>query len=143
MSDEKTMGEKWGEYQPSKTLWMWSCIGCVIATIVVGFWFGGWVTGGTAEAMAKNAATTSRAELASAICVTRFTAAPDFSVQLAALKKESSWQQDDFIEKGGWTTLGGMTEPVEDAAGLCSKELASMEIPAADGQAAVTNTVVQ
>ena len=39
----------WGDYRPSKATWFWSCVACVVATMVIGFTWGGWVTGGTAD----------------------------------------------------------------------------------------------
>jgi hypothetical protein len=108
-----------------------SCLGFVVLTIIVGFTWGGWVTGGTAKEMAETAAAEGRAELAAAICVERFWEAPDAQAQVAALKEESTWRQGDFIEDGGWVTLACMAEPVPEAGDLCAKRLVAMEAPAA------------
>ena len=35
MADESKGG--WGDCRPSKTMWFWSCVACVVATIVIGF----------------------------------------------------------------------------------------------------------
>jgi hypothetical protein len=119
----------WSEYRPSKTLWFWSCVGCVAATMVVGFTWGGWVTGGTADYQAAQAREEGRAQLAATICVERFTGAPDAAVELAALKDMSTWGRDDAIEDGGWVTPAGLTEPVAGAADLCADRLAEMDLP--------------
>ena len=95
--------------------------------MVVGFSWGGWVTGSTAESDA--ARETGRAELAATICVERFMQAADASVQLAALKDESTWSRDDMIADAGWTTPFGLEEPIEGAADLCADRLAAMELP--------------
>jgi hypothetical protein len=135
----KEMAENfnWNEYRPSKAVWFWSCIACVIATIILGFTWGGWVTGGTADEMVTTAREEGRAELAATVCVDRFMGASDAAVRLAELKEESTWQRDDFIEKGGWVTLAGLEEPVDGAAGRCAEQLAEMELPAANDAAAV------
>jgi hypothetical protein len=99
--------------------------------MILGFTWGGWVTGGTADEMATNAREEARAELAASVCVAKFMQAPDATAQLAALKEASSWQRDDFITKGEWTTLVGSDEPVDGAADLCAEQLAEMEAPAA------------
>jgi hypothetical protein len=127
----------WSEYQPTKTLWFWSCVGCVVLTMIVGFTWGGWVTGGSANAMATTAHQDGRAELAATVCVERFLQAPNAALKLAELKKESQWQRDGFIEEGGWTTLAGLEEPIKGAADLCAEQLAEMEMPAASDAAAV------
>lgn len=129
MAIAATFGQRWREYRPSKALWFWSGVGCAALTMVVGFTWGGWVTGGGARNMVEDAAEQGRAELAATVCVDRFLAASDADVQLASLKAASTYARDDFIEKGGWAILGGMEKPVAKAAQLCGDELAKMELP--------------
>jgi hypothetical protein len=127
---------RWSDYRPSLALWFWSCAGCVVLTMIVGFTWGGWVTGGSADAMAANAREEARAQLAAAVCVEKFLHAPDAAVRLAELKEQSQWQRDGYIEEGGWTTLVGLEEPVDGAADVCAEQLAEMELPAANESAA-------
>lgn len=129
MAAERTLGERWREYRPSKATLFWSCVACVVLTIMVGFAWGGWVTGGTATRMAENAATDARAELVATVCVERFLDASDVRAQLAALKEKSSWQQDDFINEGGWIKLPGIKEAVPEAAQVCAERLADATLP--------------
>jgi hypothetical protein len=119
----------WSEYKPSKTLWLWSCVGCIVATMVVGFTWGGWVTGGTADEMATDARDSGRAELAAAVCVDRFLDETAVAANLAELKEKSKWQRGDYIEDGGWTTPIGFEKPIEGAADLCATQLVEMEAP--------------
>ncbi len=79
MTDQRkrSIQQRWHDLQPSKTMLVWSCAGSVAVALVVGFTWGGWVTGGTAQDMADSAGDSSRYELASVICVERFLAAPD------------------------------------------------------------------
>jgi len=145
MSDAQSFGQRFRGYRPSKALWFWTIVGSVILTVFVGFSWGGWVGPGTADRMAEDAAEQARAELAATICVDRFINAEDASVQLAKLKDTGSWQQDDFIEKGGWTTPRGVEEPVAEAAELCADRWAEVELPP-EGEASQTGegaTVVQ
>ena len=110
-------------YRPSKSMLGWSCVICVIATMIVGFAWGGWVTGSTAEAMATKAAQGANAQLAATLCAAQFKHGADADVQLAALTKLDSWQRADFIKKGGWDALPGMKDPVTGSAELCAKQL--------------------
>ena len=125
-----TSKPNWEEYRPSKTLWLWSCVGCVVATLVIGFTWGGWVTGGTAERMADTAMEEGRTRLAAAVCVNRFLGASDFGTKLAELKAESAWQRDNYIEDGGWVTFARVEEPVKGAAERCANQLAEMDLEA-------------
>jgi hypothetical protein len=111
----------------------------VVLTMIIGFSWGGWVTGGAAIDQAKDAAEGARAELAADICAHRFLQADDASVQLAALKDESSYKRSSAIEKGGWVTLAGAKEPIDGAAQLCAEQLMQAEAtPLAETAAAAT-----
>ena len=135
MADQKTRSirQRWDDLQPSKTMLVWSCVGSVIVALVVGFTWGGWVTGGTARGMAETAGDTSRYELASVICVERFLAAPDARAQLTELKAiDSSYRQRQFIEEGGWATMPNQDEAARQAAELCARVLANLELEELD-----------
>jgi hypothetical protein len=121
--------QRWEAYRPSKAALFWSCVGCVIVALLIGFTWGGWVTGGTATEMAEKAARQARADLAATVCVERFLKASDARAQLASLKETSSWQRDDFIQKGGWVALPGVDQPVASAADLCAERLAVVNLP--------------
>jgi RNA 3'-terminal phosphate cyclase len=128
------------EYRASKTVLFWACAGSVILAIVVGFSWGGWMTGGSAQVMADKAAAQARQELAAVVCVDRFMAAPDAGVQLTALQKmTSSYTQAQFVQDGGWAIMAvgnsaGSSRSASStddrkAAGLCAEELTRREIP--------------
>lgn len=131
MADKQSLSQRLEDFRPTKTLLFWSCAGCVLATLIVGFSWGGWVTGGTAQEMTSRAAADARSELAAAICVHRFANSADVSATLASLKKADSWKRDRFIEEGGWATLPGVKEPVAGAAGLCAEQLLDAKLPLA------------
>ncbi|TYR35449.1 hypothetical protein FY036_02205 [Mesorhizobium microcysteis] len=125
-SSKKTMSQRWDDYQPTKSVLAWSCIGAVVATIVVGFSWGGWVTGGTSQTMAKAAGDTAHGELASAICVERFIAAPDSAAKLAEFKAiPDSFRKRQFVEAGGWATMPGQTSPDRRVAEGCVTALSA------------------
>jgi hypothetical protein len=126
-------------YRPSKATWLWSCVGTAVATMIVGFTWGGWMTEGTHEDIVSDA--TASAEVAAAICVERFLAAENAGVQLATLKEESSWRRDSMIEDAGWATPLGFEEPIEGAADRCADQLAAIELPVAE-QDAVTEAAL-
>lgn len=117
----------WRNFQPTKAGLLWSFLGGVVATLVVGFAVFGWYTAGGAYALAQNSAEESVAELASSICVERFMKEPNAAVRLADLKEEGSWNRDNVIEEGGWVTFAQMKDPVSGAADLCAEKLVEME----------------
>ena len=75
---------------------------------ILGFTFGGWMTGGTAAKLAAQQANTAVVVALAPVCVNNFKLQPDASVQLAAFQALSGSDRTSFVEKGGWaTTLGG------------------------------------
>ena len=121
-----SLSRRWEDYQPSKTILFWTCVTAIIATIVVGFTWGGWVTGGTSRAAATTAADIARGDLASAICVERFNAAPDATARLAEFKAiPDSYKKRQFVEAGGWATMPGQTTPDRLGVQVCATALAA------------------
>jgi alpha/beta superfamily hydrolase len=90
---------------------LWGIAGGAIAAAIVGFSWGGWVTGGKADAEATQRANAAVVSALAPVCVERFQRATDVSANLAALKKVDSWSQGDFVEKGGWATAPGSKPP--------------------------------
>jgi hypothetical protein len=125
---KRGISQRWDELQPSKTMLAWACAGSIAATMIVGFSWGGWVTGGTARDMAGDAGDEARGQLASVVCAESFMASPDAAVQLAALKELSgSYQQRQFVEKGGWAIMPGKDAPDRRTVDLCTRVLAAWE----------------
>jgi hypothetical protein len=143
----RSLSQCFQQYQASKTVLFWACAGSVIVATIVGFSWGGWVTGGSARAMAEESAAQARQELAAVVCVDRFMAAPDAGVQLTALQEiTSSSAQGKFVEDGGWAIIVPASSTTDykaraderKAAGLCAVELTQREIPT-PGEASLIN----
>lgn len=137
MSDRKSMGDRYMDFRPSKTMTFWSCAGVAVATMVIGFGAGGWMTSGTATELTQDAVEKARSELVASACVKNYAASETFANDLAKLKEASSWKQGDIVADGGWATLAGMEEPLDDAARMCANELVAMELPATGKPAAM------
>jgi hypothetical protein len=110
--------------------------------VIVGFTWGGWVTGGSARDMAEAAAEQAQAQVAAAVCVDQFMAAADARPQLASLKENtSSWRQENFIEDGGWAVIAD--QEYDGAAELCAERLIAMEVPTQEASSSETGSVTQ
>jgi hypothetical protein len=77
----------------------WGAAGGAIAAMIIGFVWGGWVTGGTSERAAGAAARTAVEQNFVPLCVAKAEQQPD---QLILLKKESSYARTEFVIKAGW-----------------------------------------
>src|SRR5690606_15755619 len=126
MANERKLNDRWNDFTPSKTVWGWSMAVAAVATMILGLTAGGWTTGGTAQKLAEEAARDARAQLASTVCVERFTASDAAPTSLAALKEIASCKKDDYIADGGWTMPAGFESPLPDADDLCADQLATM-----------------
>jgi hypothetical protein len=120
----KNLLTRWAEHRPSMEQTFWIALGCVVATLVVGFGLGGWVTGGTAQKMADEAAAASRNQLAAAVCAQEFMRAADARARLAKLQALEWWERDDHVAAGGWATMPGEKESDGAVAEMCASRLA-------------------
>ena len=106
----------------------WGSICGAILITVIGFKWGGWVTGGTAEIMAGEAVV----DRLALICVEKYNQDSQKDQKLKELKKTGSWERDSYVEKQGWATMLGKKEPNSEVADKCADRL--MEIGSKDAE---------
>lgn len=111
----------------SPTRLLQGAIAGAVATLVIGFYWGGWVTGGSAQEMAHNSVSTALVSALSPICVDKFQHSADAASNLIEFNKVSSWQQGSFIEKGGWATIPGSDPANAAVAQACATMLSSLQ----------------
>ena len=95
-----------------------------VALAIIGFSWGGWVTGGTAAQMASEQA---RAEVVAAlvpVCLEQSSQDPQLAATLAQLKEASSYQRSDMVMNAGWATMPGSSDPDRSVARACLEKLA-------------------
>ena len=88
-----SVGERWSEARPTKTLVFWACV---------------------ASAVVKRLAP---------MCVVRFTADPGKDQKLKVVKDTDTWQRGEYVKKQGWATMPGEQEPDGKVADECVKLL--------------------
>ena len=93
------------------------------ATAFIGFNWGGWTLESTAKQ--RTVADTSAALVAvlAPMCADKFRSGAEGVLNIAELNKVSTWQQDSYIQKGGWATFPGMSSPDLAIAQACAKLL--------------------
>ena len=105
-----------------------------VATMVIGFNWGGWVLGKTAE---NNATTLVNAALVQAygrVCIERFKHQPNVEAKWVELTKVDTWRRDNYIKESGFATPPGSTSPNLAVAEACAEALSkiiAMQLPAA------------
>ena len=95
-----------------------------VASMLIGFSWGGWVTGGTATKFAADQANAAVLTVLTPICVAKFLQDGDAQDKLAALRRiSSSYEQGQYLEKGGWATPPGATSSDYQLARACAAKL--------------------
>ena len=103
---------------------LWGAAAGATALAFVGFGWGGWVTGGTAERLAAARTETALVTALTPICVTQFQASPRARASLVTLKATNTWEQGEYVSKNGWATMPGSTaEPIREVAAACAEAL--------------------
>ena len=105
---------------------LWGAVGGGIVLAIVGFAWGGWVLGGTAQEMAEEMAENAVVARLAPICVEQFKQDSEKDQKLKDLKKEDSWNRNDYVEKQGWATMPGEKESDSTVAGKCAELLVEL-----------------
>src|SRR4249919_2585600 len=90
-----------------------------VATIFVGFNWGGWSLGSTADKMAKERSELAVVAALAPVCADKFRALPDADAKKAALSKVDSWKRRDEFPKE-LVTLPGESYPSSALVDACS-----------------------
>jgi hypothetical protein len=103
----------------------WGVVAGAIALSIVGFNWGGWMTGNAAEKFARTRADAAVVLALTPICVDQFQKSAGATANLTALKEmKTTWDRRSYIAEGGWATLPGSTaEPNREVVAACAEEL--------------------
>jgi len=101
-----------------KRLLQGAAVGAV-ATMVVGFNWGGWSLGSTADKMAKERSDLAVVAALAPVCADKFRALPDAEAKKVALSKVDSWKRADEFPKE-FVTLPSETYPSSALVNACS-----------------------
>jgi hypothetical protein len=103
---------------------LWGAAAGAITLAILGFNWGGWVTGSTAARTADARADAATVAALTPICVAQFRLGANAPARLAAFKEVKSWEQGDHVGKSGWATMPGSTgEPNRLVAMACAEAL--------------------
>ena len=89
-----------------------------VATMFVGFYWGGWSLGSSADKMAKDRSELAVVAALAPICAEKFRAMPDADAKRVALSKVDSWKRRDEFPKE-FVTLPGESYPSSALVDAC------------------------
>jgi DNA-binding NarL/FixJ family response regulator len=128
-SEEKKLNwrQRWSAAQPAKMTAFWLCLASVVLTMVVGFNWGGWVTGGTAQKTAETMAMDAVIQRLAPICVAQFDQDPQRDEKLAELREISnSWERNTYVKDQTWTIMPGEEAADSKVSVACVKLLLAL-----------------
>lgn len=95
-----------------------------VALAIVGFSWGGWMTGGSAAEFSDKQSTAAIATALTPYCVLNAETDPQAASVLAELEAAKSYQRRGIIENSGWATPLGAEKPDRTLADACQIALA-------------------
>ena len=96
-----------------------------IATMIVGFNYGGWYLRSSAETLAHKESNAAVLAALVPVCISQSQADPEGATKLKAFGAiKSSCEQRDFVMKAGWATMPKADGPNQDLASACADVLA-------------------
>lgn len=117
-------GQRWSASRPTKTALFWSCVASAVITMIVGFTWGGWVRGATAQNMASVMADEAVVKRLAPICAAQFKQDPARDQKLKELKEVSVYERGDYVKKQAWAKMPGEEEADSKVAEECAKLIA-------------------
>ena len=101
----------------------WGFVIGSILTMIVGFSWGGWMTGGGSDRIAADRSQAAVTAALVPVCLEKSKADPGHVKKLGELRAlTSSWDQRDAVVKDGWATVGA-GEANRDVAEGCATQL--------------------
>ena len=98
---------------------IWGMVFGGVATMVIGFSWGGWITNGTVGQLEEASAKAAVIQELTPICVAKGEPQLD---KLAELKALGSWKRNDFVADSGW--VDNVSEKYRsEVAGVCASTL--------------------
>jgi hypothetical protein len=103
---------------------IWGAVIGAVGIMIVGFSWMGWTLNSTTQRVAAERTDLAVTAALTPFCVSSYMTQPDADKQLALLREEtSSYSRRETIEKGGWATMPGSTEPSPGVANACAVAL--------------------
>lgn len=103
--------------------WKPFALGALAGAVVItwtGFDALGWKTKAAALRLAGDQANAAVVASQALICDAQFRKQSDFATRVAALEKADRYSRGDVILKGGWATMPGSKEPIQNVGQACA-----------------------
>ena len=114
----------------------WGGVLGAIGIMIVGFSWLGWTLDHTSKRLVAEGSESAVIAALTPFCVTNYMKQPGAAQKLALLRADSSsYTQRDIIEKAGFATMPGNTEPSSGLAAACATALQTVSLAGPERQA--------
>jgi len=97
-----------------------------VATMIIGFNWGGWVLGKTAESIATQRVNAALVQAYGPVCIERFKQQPNVEAKWVEPTKVDTWRRENYIKESGFATPPGSTSPNAAVADACADALSKI-----------------
>ena len=127
--NQKKLGyrQRWDQARPAKKVVFWFAVVAIVVVLIIGFNWGGWVTGGSARETAVQSGKDAVILRLAPICVYQFNQDPEKDQKLGELKEASRYKRDDYVREQGWATIPGEAEPDRQVSDACAQLLVQID----------------
>ena len=87
---------------------------------IIGFAWGGWVTGNTAQQMAATTAENAVVARLAPICVEQYNQDPEKDQKLKSMMEMNAWERHGYVADQGWATMVGEKDPTDKVSRKCA-----------------------
>jgi hypothetical protein len=113
----------------------WGGVFGAIGIMIVGFAWLGWTLDHTSKRLVAQGSESAVIAALTPFCVSNYLMQPDAAQKLAVLRADSSsYTQRDIIEKAGFATMPGNTEPSSGLAAACATALQTVSLAGPERQ---------
>lgn len=116
-------GERWRAARPTKWVTFGLCLASIALAVFIGFRWGGWVTGGSAQKMAAVSAQTAVVQRLAPMCVAQFNLDPAKDAKLKELQALTTYERTDYVNTQGWALVLGEEKADSKVLSECAKQL--------------------
>ena len=106
--------------------WKPFALGAVAGAVIVtwtGFDALGWKTAATSDTLGKRRADAAVVSAMATVCDAKFRQAANFPARLATLQKAERYSRGELVQKSGFATMPGSTEPNHEVGQACAELL--------------------
>ena len=115
---------------------VWGAVLGAVGMMIVGFTWMGWTLDHTTRRLVAEGRESAKVAALTPFCVSNYMKQPGAAKELALLHADtSSYTQRDIIERAGFATMPGSTEPSSGLADACVTALRTVSLTGPDRQA--------